>query len=85
MPMDKKMYPDNWEAIALEVKKRAAWRCDFYGVPHGAVGARDRQLKWHDEQMIEGVISTSGIFLFGTAFPQIIEIVLTAAHLGIDK
>lgn len=31
MPWNRKLYPDNWEAIALEVKERAKWKCEECG------------------------------------------------------
>ena len=31
MPMDRSLYPDNWEAIARAVKVEADWRCRHCG------------------------------------------------------
>lgn len=31
MPMNRKLYPPNWEAIALEVKEAANWKCEECG------------------------------------------------------
>lgn len=31
MPMDKKRYPADWKRIALEVKEKAEWKCEFCG------------------------------------------------------
>ncbi|MGG6295247.1 HNH endonuclease [Leptolyngbya sp. AN02str] len=31
MPMDRSRYPDNWEAIALQVKESASWACQQCG------------------------------------------------------
>ena len=31
MPMDRSLYPDNWEAIALQVKEEANWTCQECG------------------------------------------------------
>ena len=31
MPMDRSLYPDNWDAIALRVKNDAYWVCDECG------------------------------------------------------
>ncbi len=33
MPMDRKLYPDNWDEIATEVKEEANWRCEECGRP----------------------------------------------------
>ncbi len=31
MPMNRKLYPDNWEEIALAVKNEADWHCEECG------------------------------------------------------
>lgn len=31
MPMDRSLYPENWEAIAFDIKTRANWRCQECG------------------------------------------------------
>ena len=31
MPMNRKLYPDDWKAIALEIKTAAAWKCQQCG------------------------------------------------------
>lgn len=33
MPMNRALYPDNWEAIALAVKEQANWTCQECGRP----------------------------------------------------
>lgn len=33
MPMDRRLYPENWEAIALAVKTAANWQCQECGRP----------------------------------------------------
>jgi hypothetical protein len=33
MPMNRKLYPKDWEAIALEIKQAANWTCEFCGKP----------------------------------------------------
>ena len=33
MPMDRRRYPKDWEAIALKVKEQAGWICDHCGKP----------------------------------------------------
>lgn len=42
MPMDRALYPDNWEDIALEAKIAADWTCQHCGVRRG-----DRQINRH--------------------------------------
>lgn len=43
MPMNRSLYPANWEAIAFEVKDRANWRCEECGKP-----CRRPGVKWDD-------------------------------------
>jgi hypothetical protein len=31
MPMQRELYPDNWEEIAFAVKEEAGWTCEEYG------------------------------------------------------
>lgn len=31
MPMDRKFYPENWDAIALEIKESVLWKCEECG------------------------------------------------------
>lgn len=33
MPMNRSLYPDNWEQIALEIKENAGWTCQECGKP----------------------------------------------------
>lgn len=33
MPMDRKLYPPNWGAIARAIKTEVDWRCEFCGRP----------------------------------------------------
>jgi hypothetical protein len=33
MPMDRKLYPKNWDSIATAIKEAAGWRCDECGRP----------------------------------------------------
>lgn len=84
MPMDRSRYPDNWEDVSLAIRERAGWCCEWCGVENEAVGARDRFGDWHSEAEIEGLNSDVGFSLFGD-FPKIIKIVLTVAHLGVEK
>ena len=30
----KKLYPENWDRIALLIKERAGWRCELCHAPH---------------------------------------------------
>lgn len=35
MPMIRKLYPANWDAIAKACKEKAGWKCEFCGIAHG--------------------------------------------------
>lgn len=84
MTFDPSRYPKDWPAISLRIRERAGNRCEWCGVENGAVGARDKQGKWHDENSIHNMNSDVGYALYGE-FPKMIKIVLTTAHLGTDK
>lgn len=79
MPCDYSRYPANWKQISLAIRERAGNRCEWCGVPNGAVGARDRYGKWWNESSIHHLNSDDGYFLFGE-FPKMIRVVLTVAH-----
>ncbi|NET39780.1 MAG: hypothetical protein F6K19_48795, partial [Cyanothece sp. SIO1E1] len=38
MPMNRKLYPDDWEAIALSIKQQANWQCQACGRPCRQLG-----------------------------------------------
>lgn len=46
MPMDRSLYPANWEAIALAVKSAANWTCEECGRP-----CRRPGIEWMDFAM----------------------------------
>ncbi|MFN0108522.1 MAG: hypothetical protein ACKVZH_06675 [Blastocatellia bacterium] len=74
MPMNRKLYPKNWREISSFIRfERAKGKCEECGAPHN--GLRDGA-QYFDES-------------FAESFPHLAEemtrIVLTTAHLGIDK
>lgn len=80
-PENKALYPDNWKTeIRPAILKRADNKCEWCGVDNYAIGARDTDGKWHDEQSIHNMKSDAGFDLFGGEFPNMIKIVLTIAH-----
>ena len=82
MPIkDKSVYSDDWKQISLSVRRLAGNKCEFCGVENYAIGARDINGKWHDENSIHNMNSGYGQELFGDEFPNMIRIVLTVAHL----
>ncbi len=82
MPMDMSRYPPDWKTISLAIRERANWVCEWCGVKNKAIGARDRDGRWHDEDDIHSMNSGAGFDAFGDEFPTMIRIVLTVAHLG---
>ena len=44
MPMDRKLYPKNWQQIALDVKTSADWICQDCGRPCRRPGEHDGEL-----------------------------------------
>ena len=44
MPMDRSLYPDDWEAIALRVKTAANWTCQQCGKPCRRPGESEGEL-----------------------------------------
>lgn len=83
MPINYADYHPEWASIRRQILDQAEHRCEFCGVANYAVGARDRQGVWHDEDEIEGMNSGMGERLFGD-YPDMIRIVLTIAHLDHD-
>lgn len=79
---DKNKYPANWfTEIRPHILERAGYKCEQCGVQNKAVGARDINDVWHDEHAIHYMKSDEGIVLFNGAFPKIIRIALTVAHI----
>lgn len=44
MPMNRKLYPDDWEAIALRIKTAANWTCEACQRPCRRPGESDNEL-----------------------------------------
>lgn len=69
MPMDRSLYPDNWEAIALQIKQAAHWQCQECG----------RRCKRPDEDWAEFISSGS---IYANPEARLGQYVLTVAHLN---
>ena len=90
MPWDRKLYPQNWEAIAEAIKEEAGWTCEECGRPCRRPGTEwpDFVLKlmkvgsiWYREtceEVIDEELGTSGVVEKPGRF------VLTVAHLDHD-
>ena len=86
MPMNRKLYPENWEEISRDIRfNRAGNCCEWCGVKNHAIGARDIYGNWHDDDEIQGMKSDEGYRLFNDGYPKTIKIILTVAHLGTAK
>jgi len=84
MPMDLSRYPANWKEISRAIRERDGNRCKWCNVENGSIGARDSTGKWRDMRTIDHMKSDEGFAVFGE-YPKLIKIVLTVAHLGVDK
>lgn len=81
MPMDRKRYPKNWEAIARSIKEKAQWQCENCGRPCHRPGEDimdflDRVAPMTANQTRDnfwGIEDSSGELKFG-------RFVLTVAH-----
>lgn len=83
MPIDRSKYPANWKEIRHEICfVRAKGCCEWCGVKHGAVGARDKSGEWWNESDIDNLQSDMGYFYFDCDYPKLIRIIITTAHLG---
>lgn len=51
MPIKRELYDPQWQAISNRIRfERAGGRCESCGVEHGAVGARDANGQWRNQQ-----------------------------------
>ena len=81
MAIDYNDYPVNWKTeIRPRILERAHNKCEWCRVENYAVGARDIDGEWWNEDDIDGLQSDQGYYLFGE-YPKIVKIVLTIAHL----
>ena len=81
MPVDKAKYPREWPAISKRIRERDGWACKFCGVKANAIGARDKDGRWWDEDAIHNLNHDYGEWIFPDGFPAMVRIVLTVAHL----
>jgi len=76
MPMNRKLYPKNWEAIAYEIKVEADWHCEKCGRPCRQPG---ESLKSLVERVAIGRLSECERAEEALNFPG--RFILTVAHL----
>jgi 5-methylcytosine-specific restriction endonuclease McrA len=77
---NKDLYPSNWKQISLAIRERDGQKCKWCNVPNGAIGYRDELGGFHPwpDGMLGEVLSEEDGY-------KVIKIVLTVAHLGVDK
>jgi 5-methylcytosine-specific restriction endonuclease McrA len=77
MPMNRGLYPANWDEISRRIRERDGQKCKECGVKNGAVGCRDQDGNFYTEEEID----RDGIAP-GAILGKVIKIVLTVAHLN---
>lgn len=85
MPMDRRLYPANWEQIAFGIKQEVNWQCEECGRPC-------RQPGEHDGDLMDRLLdSVWGFDVFGEVeteefgvvpVPKLGRFTLTVAHLN---
>ena len=86
MPMDRSLYPEDWEAIALAIKEESNWTCEECGRPCRQPGESRPALctrietehpKWAGDLYELGEDEESMLI----AIPKLTRFTLTVAHL----
>lgn len=89
MPMDRKLYPDNWEEIATKVKDEASWHCEECNRPCRRTGVDwddftawlliDVKKRWYEQTYEEVHDDETGEW---GSVPKPQRFTLTVAHLN---
>lgn len=88
MPINRKLYPKNWEAIAREIKEAANWTCQQCGRPCRRPGEtlfelEDRIAEHHAETWVADLYEEIDDEELGpVAVPKTGRFTLTVAHLN---
>ncbi|OLP15607.1 HNH endonuclease [Leptolyngbya sp. 'hensonii'] len=83
MPMDRRLYPENWEAIALAIKEAAGWKCQQCGRDCRRPGESDGELIDRVWDKSPDLFETEENEEFGLhQVPKFGRFVLTVAHLN---
>jgi len=89
MPMDRSLYPDNWDKIALAVKTAANWTCQECDRPCRRPGESDgdllERIQTQHPNWVKDLTQTEtldGLWLIGTK--SLTRFLLTAAHVNHD-
>lgn len=86
MPINKKDYPPNWDAIAKEVKTAAGWQCEWCGAKHKSIIQRKENGQYVEvlvvwEQALQRHVDTEKLSAQRLQFHGLTKIILTTAHL----
>jgi hypothetical protein len=78
MPMDRKLYPPDWDAISKSMKDRDGWKCTKCGVPHGMYVQRNKSEPFVWRQSERGTGEDCG-------WSAAKRIIVTVHHIGVPK
>lgn len=85
MPMRRKDYPEDWEAISLAVRERAGWRCETCGVPNNMIICRLKRdpFRWRECAYGEAEEWAAAGKWRDTDWLRPVRVVLTVHHRGV--
>ena len=88
MPMNRDLYPDNWQQIRQQILDRANHKCEWCGVENYAIGARSIDGTFIPQSELEANIYNDDWYWLhfeSMDYPKTFKIVLTIAHVGVPK
>jgi hypothetical protein len=77
MPIDRSLYPSDWDMISLCIRERAGNKCEWCGAPNGALVVRGK----HDTKGRWRLVLEEEADVLGLDGERVTKIVLTVAHL----
>lgn len=82
MPMNRDLYPAEWDEISLRIRERDGWTCQHCGLANGARIYRyqPNKAKWITEQ--EWQAADWGR---RSKYPKLTVVILTVHHIGVSK
>ena len=90
MPIRKSDYPPDWDAISIQVRTEAGWKCEWCQAPGDKVVRRFPGGSWAEVEQIRAeptaaLEETAGMTWKRLKFHGLTKIVLTVAHLDRDS